>query len=624
MRQICLVASAVLLAWSCAFGSDQNRNRLDSLPPAAQSSISAALGRDIPEYSVQVSNRQVRATNEQHRLEMEFTSTGVNVRRGNSRWGLALQGYGYGNDVKLVGSAEPRVRANRVEYQRESLTEWYVNGPMGLEQGFTIDKAPGKAEGKPLTIAISLTGNLEAVVDEGRTSLSLISRGDRAQLRYSGFSTTDAAGKELQSWLELKGTTLSLRVNDKGALYPIVVDPVVQLAKLTPSNGKAFGLFGAAAISGDTVVVGANSSSSGQGVIYIFVKPASGWTNMTETAQLTTSAPPNCCSFGDFVAISGDTVIAGSAGDGPNQGGVVYVYVKPAGGWTNMTETATLSASDGYFGEVFGFSVAIDRDTVAVGAISCSGSGNFSNGEAYVFVKPESGWTNMTETAILTDSDALECDYYGYSVGVSGNTVVVGKTNAGFSPPNGFGSAYVFVKPPAGWANMTQTAELTTSDRVVGDELGTAVAVSGDTVVVGAPATRNSSQQDAGGAYVYVKPATGWVNMSQTAKLTNVRGTTFGSFAFNLAINGNTIVVADPAPGTNSNSPGAVYLFVKPASGWKNASQPNARLVATDGQNGDVLGQPVSISGKTIVAGARCATVNGNHCEGAAYVFGAP
>ena len=74
--------------------------------------------------------------------------------------------------------------------------------------------------------------------------------------------------------------------------------------------------------------------------------------------------------------------------------------------------------------------------------------------------------------------------------------------------------------------------------------------------------------------------------------------------------------------GSTSNSPGAVYLFVKPANGWKNAAQPNARLVANDGQNGDAFGSPVSISGKTVVAGARCATVNGNSCEGAAYVFG--
>jgi len=622
MRQICMVISALLLAWSCcAFASDQNRNSLSSLPLAAQSGISAAVGRDIPEYSVEVSNRQVRATNEHHQLEMQFTSTGVNVKQGNSRWGLALQGYGYGNDLRLVRSADPRARANRVEYQRELLTEWYVNGPVGLEQGFTIDKAPGKAEGKPLTIAISLTGNLKAVIDEGRTSLSLISRGDGAQLRYSGLSATDATGRELQPWLELNGTTLLLRVDDKGALYPIVVDPVIQLAKLTPSNGTTAGLFGAAAISGDTVAVGAYSSSLGQGLVYIFVKPSSGWANMTETAQLTTSQTPNCCGFGQSVAISGDVVIAGSGGDGANQAGVVYVYIKPASGWTNMTESATLSPSDGYSGLGFGASVASDGNTIAVGATSCSGDGNFGNGEAYVFVKPASGWSNMTETGILGESDPAQCDEYGYSIAVSGNTVVVGKTNPGFSPP-GFGAGYVFVKPASGWANRTQTAKLTTSDIVAGDGLGTSVAVSGDTVVVGAPGTQNFAQEGGGGAYVYVKPATGWVNMSQTAKLTNLRGSASASFGDGLAINGNTIFVGDDAPGTNSTSPGALYIFVKPSSGWKNAAQPNARLIANDGKNGDGFGKPVSVSGKTIVVGARCATVNGNTCEGAAYVFG--
>src|SRR5205807_10666547 len=152
--------------------------------------------------------------------------------------------------------------------------------------------------------------------------------------------------------------------------------------------------------------------------------------------------------------------------------------------------------------------------------------------------------------------------------------------------------------------------------------LGTAVAVSGSTVVVGAPASLNKFHQAAGAAYVYVRPTKGWVNMSQTARLTNAHGTTHGSFAFHLAIDSSTIAVADPAPGSTSNSPGAVYLFVKPANGWKNASQPNAALTASDGQNGDGLGDGVSMSGKTVVAGARCAKVNGNSCEGAAYVFG--
>ncbi len=212
-----------------------------------------------------------------------------------------------------------------MEYRRESLTEWYVNGPLGLEQGFTIDKAPGKAEGKLLTIAVSLTGDLNASVDVNRTGLSLASRNGVAELCYAGLSATDASGKDLLAWLELKGTTLLLRVDDKDALYPIVVDPVIQLAKLTPSNGIAFGFFGAAAVSGDTVAVGAYNTSLGQGLIYIFVKPVNGWTNMTETAQLTTSVPPNCCGFGQSVAISGDTVIAGSGGDGATTAGVLYV-----------------------------------------------------------------------------------------------------------------------------------------------------------------------------------------------------------------------------------------------------------------------------------------------------------
>jgi hypothetical protein len=398
--------------------------------------------------------------------------------------------------------------------------------------------------------------------------------------------------------------------------------PVAQAAKLTPTNGTPYAFFGAAAISGNTVVVGAYNSIGGQGMLYVFEKPASGWSNMTETARLTTSTPPTCCGLGQSVAISGDTIIAGSGADGSNQGGVAYVYVKPATGWTDMTETATLSASDGFFGQNFGYSVAIDQNTIAVGATSCTGDGNFGNGEAYVFVKPASGLANMSQTATINDSDALSCDEYGYSIGVSGNTVVVGKPNEGMSPPNGFGSAYVFVEPATGWVNMTQTAKLSTSDKKVADELGVSVAISGNTIVVGAPDSKNSSGKDAGGAYVYTKPPKGWANMLQTAKITNASGTTVGSFARNLAIDGNTIAVSDGDPGSVSTNPGAVYLYVRPAAGWSTTSHPNSKLTASDGQIGDSLGQPVSISGKTVVAGAKCASVNGNTCGGAAYVFG--
>ncbi|MCP4373769.1 MAG: hypothetical protein GY797_37560, partial [Deltaproteobacteria bacterium] len=145
-------------------------------------------------------------------------------------------------------------------------------------------------------------------------------------------------------------------------------------------------------------------------------------------------------------------------------------------------------------------SVAVSGDTVVAGALGDDDNGNDS-GSAYVFVKPGSGWADMTQTAKLTAADGAVDDRLGSSVAVSGDTVVAG---ADWDDDNGggSGSAYVFAKPGSGWADMTQTAKLTASDGATYDYFGRSVAVSGDTVVVGAYRDDDNGT-DAGSAYVF-------------------------------------------------------------------------------------------------------------------------
>ena len=185
-----------------------------------------------------------------------------------------------------------------------------------------------------------------------------------------------------------------------------------------------------------------------------------------------------------------------------------------------MTQTAKLTASDGAASDYFGYSVAISGDTVVVGAYYDDIGANTDQGSAYVFVKPESGWADMTQTAKLTASDGAASDYFGSSVAISGDTVVVGAYYDDIGANADQGSAYVFVKPASGWADMTQTAKLTASDGAADDYFGNSVAISGDTVVVGAYDDDIGSNTDQGSAYVFVKPANGWADMTQTAKLT--------------------------------------------------------------------------------------------------------
>ena len=239
-------------------------------------------------------------------------------------------------------------------------------------------------------------------------------------------------------------------------------------------------------------MVGAEGDDSDKGSAYVFVKPSGGWSNMTQTAKLTASDGAADDEFGYSVSVSGDTVVVGADGDDSYQGSA-YVFVKSSGGWANMTQTAKLTASDGVEIDLFGFSVSVSGDTLVVGAIGDDGI----QGSAYVFVKPSGGWANMTQTAKLKASDRAVGDFFGF-VSISGDTLVVGA----YGDDSNKGSAYVFVKPSGGWSNMTQTAKLTALDGVGDDNFGNSVSVSGDTVVVGAYGDDDDGSSS-GSAYVF-------------------------------------------------------------------------------------------------------------------------
>lgn len=199
---------------------------LASLPLPAQATISATLGREDAAYHAGTQEAGPQVTNAKHGLTAAFTPAGVEVRSGTARWGLTLTGVGYGDTLQPVPPGTPKATANRVEYRRGSLTEWYVNGPLGLEQGFTIAAPPEGQPSGPLTLALALTGNLTATLDPQRDGLTLTVFGSRV-LRYAGLTAFDATGRVLPAWLELNGSQLRLRVDAADARYPIVVDPLI-------------------------------------------------------------------------------------------------------------------------------------------------------------------------------------------------------------------------------------------------------------------------------------------------------------------------------------------------------------------------------------------------------------
>jgi len=399
-------------------------------------------------------------------------------------------------------------------------------------------------------------------------------------------------------------------------------------AKLTASDaGDRDNFGGSVAIEGDIVVVGMSGSISGgdgQGA-YVFVQAPGGWSGrLIETAKLTASDGVAGDGFGGSVAISGDTIVVGAGGDdigGNRDQGSAYVFLKPAGGWGGtLTETAKLTASDGRAVDIFG-GAAISGDTVVVGAQLHDIGGHTAQGAAYIFVEPAGGWGGaLTETAKLTASDGTDLDRVGSSVAISGGTVVLGAIGANTSQ----GSAYVFVEPGGGWGgNLTETAKLTASDGMLTDRFGVSVAISGDTVAIGAYTDDVGGNSDQGSAYVFIEPGGGWGgSLTETAKLTASDGEGVAFFGAEVAISGDMVVVGAYATEVGGNQEqGLVYAFREPAEGWGANMTETGMLVARDGAPGDWFGWGLAIDGDSVVVGANRVDIGAQVDQGAAYVF---
>ena len=381
--------------------------------------------------------------------------------------------------------------------------------------------------------------------------------------------------------------------------------PTGELIASDGVEGNALGI--AVAVSGDTVVVGEDCAKIGgdvncdeqhQGVVYVYEKPASGWTRMIQTAELTPSDAFVGNEFGAQVAISGDTIVVGA------NNSKVYVFVKPAGGWKNMTETAQLTDGQGN-SEFFGNALAIDQGTIVVGAPTATVNG-VTRGAAYVFLEPTTGWvTTATFNARLSSSDGAASDLFGFAVGVSGGTIVVGAPfHQGLQ-----GEAYIFTKPAAGWTPGTETAKLTRSNPGLFDEFGLSVGVYRNTAVVGAPQAAASNGE--GAADLFVKPASGWADATETAELTAPVFTQNVGFA--VAIAGRAVTVGCFSPGN------LVFVYARPVSGWVSTSQPQFEL--SGGTALTFFGFSVAMDTSTTAVGAPFQTVHRQLDQGAAWVF---
>jgi hypothetical protein len=424
------------------------------------------------------------------------------------------------------------------------------------------------------------------------------------------------------------------------------------------ANGNYSDRFGySVSISGDTIVVGAtgddsnatgvngdqnNNRAPDSGAAYVFVRHGSRW---TQQAYLKASNTGEGDYFGISVSISGDTIVVGALfessnatgvngdqnNDNSSQSGAAYVFVREGTAWTQQ---AYLKASNTGAVDLFGCSVSISGDTIVVGAYQedSSATGVFgdqnkddapNSGAAYVFVREGTTWNQQ---AYLKASNTEEYDSFGYSVSISGDTIVVGayqedsSATGVFGDQNdntatGSGAAYVFVRHGELW---TPHAYLKASNTARDDTFGCSVSISGDTIVVGAAGEasnatgvngdqNNDNSSQSGAAYVFIKFGELWIQQAYLKASNTEAGDHFG---YSVSISGDTIVVGayledSNATGVNGDQnkndaleSGAAYVFVRDGSTWNQQAYLKSGSAIADGY----FGRAVAVD-EFIVAG---------------------
>lgn len=310
--------------------------------------------------------------------------------------------------------------------------------------------------------------------------------------------------------------------------------------------------------------------------------------------------------FATSVAISADgTIVVVGASAADNNVGATYIYVEPPTGWASAsTYTAKLTDGSPLQNLLFGYGVAIspDGNTIVVGAPNATVPTG-SQGAILVFQKPVSGWASTSHySAALYSSAYLQGGALGAYLATDGTTVVAGEPQGPYGPS----AAFVFVKPASGWHNMIETAELTPSDLTIGDDLGP-VGISGNTIVVGGQQNETVNAAP-GAAYVYVKPANGWQSMSETAKLSPSDARNYGEFGSSVAIQGSTIAVGSTEDMVGN---GAAYIFIEPSGGWKSTTE-TAEFTPSNGYQNEWFGFAVALAGPKILAVGAPAVFAGN------------
>jgi hypothetical protein len=560
-----------------------------SLALSLQGELAAAISARDRAYQVYRSAGDLRAANPGQHLALAFGRTGLRVSSGAIWARVDVRDSGYGTALTPLARVAPHGRANRVTYLRAGLREWYRNGPLGLEQGFTIARPRVAAPAGTWTLSLALSSDARLSLSDDAKVLTLAFARQRS-LRYGSLRATDARGRELGSWLSLARGRLLLHVDARAATYPIRIDPIVQQAEALPGGGS--GKFGSAlALSADgrTAIAGAPEQEGGEapehkeGVVYAFTRSGMSWSQ--QGSALTTPREIAGGAFGTSVALSanGNTALIGSPQSRAGAG-LAWIFTRSGSTWS---ESERLRDNGAEREHEFGSSVALSADA-STAVVAAEGADRRVSD--VIFVNSGSGFSAEQRIENVHGAIALSAD---------GSTLLIG--------------AHAFVRSGSSWA--PQGAPLSGSNQVGQSGFGESVALSADgsTALIGGPEDNSCAScghSSVGAVWVFTRSGSTWTQQGEKLVASGAEPEGHFGESVALSVDGNTALVGAPGNGkVEPTEAGAVFAFTRSGSSWTQRGEfrPSGAKWSEELENGSPefgASLAVSASGHTVLIGA--------------------
>lgn len=483
-----------------------------------QQDISSLLYQVFPEGNAWV------MSNAAQQMEAQFDGRALTVAAASEQaWGLQLASFGRG-DALLPLVASPAVLSEGSELQyvwNDSLREWYINSPAGIEHGYTVATRPS-GEGN-LVVTLDVLGDLRPVL--GTDGIAFVDANQATVLNYDKLFVFDANNVKQPAHFVVEGQQIQIVVDDRAAQYPLTIDPLVSRAITYATPAVSYERLGSSVdIYNGVMVVGAPEATINSqvraGAVYVFTRNGTAWTLQQ---RIENPNPSQNDYFGRSVAIHGDVIAIGSPYEDSNASGVstsiidnstgydrgaVYLYKLDAGTWTLSHFIKPPSTTTPLTYRNFGEYIVLDNDRLFISEPAIDGTMNSAHvGAVHMFTADGSG--GWAHDSTITPSDGVAKDRFGYGFAVAGDAIVVGAPYHNSSQ----GAAYLFEYESGAWVEKTK---FTADDGEATDQFGNTLAIHNEYIFVSAINwDASTSYTNTGAVYVFKQTEGTWAQVQR-------------------------------------------------------------------------------------------------------------